>query len=132
MELEYVFKMMLYLFVVAVIIGLIITFKSKFVNICFLPPCEKEKKCDVSPIKASEKNLAENTIDKYSSLCLEKSKDCTQDIFCYIISLENQANPSFLEPRCLQNNECEIKCNNGVNMIYITYKWMSDKVQVGC
>jgi hypothetical protein len=131
MELEYVFKMLLYLFVVVVLIGIIIVFKSKFMNFCLLPPCEKEKECDVSPVKVSGQ-LTENVIDKYSSLCMDKSKDCKQDVFCYIIALDNSGNPTSLQPSCLSTNKCEIACDKDVNMVYVTYKWMRDKVQIGC
>jgi hypothetical protein len=132
MELEYVFKIMLYLFVVAVIIGIMIVFKSKFVNICFLPPCEKKESCDVSPIKTSQFELTEDVIDKYYYLCLEKSKECDQDVFCYIITLDTPINPSILNPQCFLNNECDIACDKDVNMVYITYKKISGRVQIGC
>lgn len=126
------FKLLLYLFVVTVLIGIIIVFRSKFMNICILPPCEKEKKCDVSPVKVSEETLTVGVIDKYSSLCLEKSKDCKQDVFCYIIALDDTVNPSNLRPSCIDENRCEITCNKDVNMVYVTYKWMKDVVQIGC
>ncbi|MEM5776906.1 MAG: hypothetical protein QXJ06_00465 [Candidatus Aenigmatarchaeota archaeon] len=133
MELEYPFKIALYMFVVAVVIGILLVFKTKFVNMCFIPPCDKEKnmECLNEPVKIVEDILDENVLDKYYMLCLQKSKDCQKDIFCYIISLNEYSNPSLMQPNCLQEN-CEITCDKDVNMIYIFYKWSKGKIEIGC
>lgn len=132
MELEYPFKIALYMFVVAVIVGILLMFKTKFVNICFIPPCNEENiECLNEPVRVSEDILDENVLDKYYKLCSEKSKDCKKDVFCYIISLASNSNPTSLIPSCLDEN-CEITCDRDVNMIYIFYKWPNEKIEIGC
>jgi len=133
MELEYPFKMILYMFVVAVIVGLILMFRSKFVNICFLPPCEKEENiCPNEPVKVNEDALNENVLSKYYNLCREKTKDCQKDIFCYIISFNSQSNPQTLNPDCLNNGGCEITCDKDVSMVYMYFNWPKNKIEIGC
>jgi hypothetical protein len=131
MELEYPFKIILYLVVIMVLIGILYTMKNKIVNICFFPPCEKENECDVSPSRTNE-DINEATINKYSYLCFDKSKNCKQDVLCYIISSDVSAKPSSLKPECLNNDLCEITCNKDVNMVYINYNWIKSKVEIGC
>ncbi|MFH8092567.1 MAG: hypothetical protein QXM38_01345 [Candidatus Aenigmatarchaeota archaeon] len=131
MELEYPFKIALYLFVIVVVLSLLITFRSKFMKICFLPPCDEEKTCNNKPAKIEEE-FTNAVIDKYSGLCYEKSKECKEDIFCYIISSEAATNPSALSPSCRNNDKCEITCARETTIVYIIYRWVDDKIEIGC
>lgn len=134
MELEYPFKIILYIFVIAVIVGMLVVFKSKFSTICLIPPCNDEKKtCDIKPSHVREIALSVDIINKYNRLCHERSKECKEDVFCYIVSLDNSINPSGLTPSCLsQSPFCENKCNNNVNIVYFFYDFETNKVQIGC
>ncbi len=132
MELEYPFKIILYLVVIAVLIGIILSFKSKIMNFCFFPPCEKKEECGIETQKVSEKTIDENVIDKYCFLCLSKSENCQNDKVCYIMSLDESFD--FENDYILVSDpeKCEITCNKNTQLVYFSYNYLEDKVQIGC
>ncbi|MBU5688679.1 MAG: hypothetical protein KQA41_00410 [Candidatus Aenigmarchaeota archaeon] len=131
MELEYPFKIMLYLVVVLVLIGIMMAFKDKILKICFFPPCEQKTKCDFETQNVQEIDANENIIAKYCFLCYEKSKECEKDKICYIVSFENNFDFSndYID---IGEEKCEITCLKNTNMLYFSYSYFEDKIKVGC
>lgn len=134
MELEYPFKVILYLIVVLILIGIMTTFRNKITNLCLFPPCEKEEKCDVKPQQSNENILDSNVLEKYCSLCWEKNKrgECGESSVCNVVLLSNEANPSQHTINPSVSQYCSVTCSRDVTYFIVQYDRINKKILIAC
>ncbi|MCX8178772.1 MAG: hypothetical protein N3D75_03015 [Candidatus Aenigmarchaeota archaeon] len=128
LEMETVFKYLLYTFVVLVIIGILVVFKDKILRLCLIPPCEKDL-CDVKTVAVSEPSF-QGTVEKYCDFCYQKANQCKQDVICYIVSYDSPVQSTFYIPS--NTGICNYQCNKETSTLYFTYSYLSNMVIVGC
>lgn len=133
MVLEYPTKMILYIVVIMVLIGIMWTFRNNISKICLLPPCN-EQECDTTtPSPKTENSLSTEIAGKYCSLCwTDKNERCSQNLLCYVVNLDSKVNPSSIS---LDNNVkdfCNVKCDKNTKTIFFQYDYISEKVEITC
>jgi len=130
MVLEYPMKMFILLAVVLVVIGIIISYRSKIMEFSFFED-EQENKCDIETVVSSEQALTSDNLQKYCSMCYMKNDngECMDDTVCYVVNIDNTINPSTIS---LSSNYCSIKCNKDVTSVYVQYKGLTGTVEIAC
>lgn len=132
MVLEYPTKMILYIVVIIVLVGIMWTFRENVSKICFLPPCN-EQTCETkTPPPQNVNSLDVSTIEKYCSLCWGKNENCKENVLCYVINSENENNPSSVSISNDIKNFCDVKCNKATKTIFYQYNYISKKVELTC
>lgn len=134
MELEYPFKIMLYLAVIVILTGIMATFRSKITNLCFFPPCEKEETCNVKTQPSNENILDSSVLEKYCSLCWEKNKrgECGESSVCNVVSLAVPSNPSSYDINPSISQYCSITCSRDVTSFIVQYDRINKKILIAC
>lgn len=130
MELEYVFKMFLYIVVILVVISLIVTFRKQiltYLKLCDFLPQGCQQQIDCATYQVTEKTIDANTLRKYCSLCWDKTgqKDYRKDCLCYIVS-------GSYSPVEFANQNCELKCDKTVTSVFFAYDNLLEKVYIKC
>lgn len=133
MELEYPFKIILYMAVVVILIGIAIVFRNKIINWCFFPPCENEK-CDIKTQTSTENAIDSNILEKYCNICWEKNKrgECSESNVCNVVSLNNPGNPSLYNINPPVNEYCSISCSKIVTSFFVEYDKINRKIIISC
>jgi len=130
MVLEYPMKILLYIVVVLVIIGIIFTFRNQILEIKLFP--NNNKDCDVESIVATEDFFNQNIMDKYCRLCWNKNNmgECKQNAVCYFLSttfvVEQHAS---LEP---SDDFCELDCYRDATALFVSYDSFHKKITITC
>lgn len=144
MEMEMPFKMILYIAVVIILIGIMITFRSKIVEMCLFSSCEKEKaKCNVkeqySTETISDGSDATPILEKYCDLCWRKNNegDCRENSVCYIVKLTESSNsatwiinglPDYCDASKLSSGDC----NREISSFFVNYDSIKKKIIIEC
>jgi hypothetical protein len=130
MVLEYPMKILIFMAVVVVIIGIMFHFRDKIMKICLFPPCEEEIKCDVKPVVATENVVDKNIIEKYCKMCWGKNRngECKEDSLCYVVNIP-VSNPANID---IGVDYCEITCNKDVTSFFVQYNFLDKKVYIAC
>jgi hypothetical protein len=131
MELEYIFKMLLYIVVILVVIGIIVGIRPEILDalkLCrYLPSgCEEDKEC--SNLQVSESIITESTLNKYCKFCWDKTgaKEDARDCMCYVVS------GSYSPLTASLPEYCELKCNKEATSIWFSYSSLFKKITIGC
>ena len=133
MVLEYPAKMVLYIVVIIILIGIMWNFRSNIANLCLFPPCEKPQ-CETKTYVQDESSLTKEVAEKYCNLCWEKNQrgECNQDWVCYGVNLETEVNPSSLALGNGVEQFCNIKCNENTKTVFFEYDSIRQKVDITC
>lgn len=136
MELEYPFKVILFLIVVMILVGIMITFREKLMKICFFPPCGKESVCETNsgPTQSQQSVMNKDVLEKYCNLCWQRNNEgkCNEDRACYFVSFPTASNPSSFPLSPDVSNYCSVKCNRDATSILVGYDWIDKKVIIEC
>jgi hypothetical protein len=126
MALEYPFKMLLYLVVIIVVIGIILAFRKEIssINFCWIWGCQP-KACET--VRVNENLIDQQVLDKYCNLCWQKTgaAELKEDCICYIV------NGSFT-PFTYSSEHCELKCTSASQFITFTYSHLFNNVSIEC
>jgi len=127
--LEYPMKLFILIVVIFVVIGIMIQYKQKIMNLDLFNKND-EKKCEVETTVTSEPNLNNAVLEKYCNLCYLKNEQgkCKEDALCYVINT-NLVNPSTIS---INKDYCSITCNKEVTSVYVQYKWLTGTVEISC
>ena len=130
MELEYPFKVFLYIVVIVVVIGLVITLKDKIysnINFCYYLPqfCRQNGEC--STVQATREVISEATLKEYCNSCWDKTgkKDYKESCMCYIVT-------GNYSPISFESENCELKCSKSSGFLTFTYDKYLKKVFIDC
>lgn len=131
MVLEYPFKLFILIVVVIVIIGIMLQFRDKIINICLFPPCNGEKECNVQSDIATESEFTEVVLDKYCSLCWIKNGEgkCKGDSVCYILNLEEDFDP---DDWTSEYEYCIVTCDKDTPSLLVQYLAMEEIIEITC
>lgn len=125
MVLEYPFKIFILIVVVLVIISIMWQFRDKIMEICFFPPCDGGKECNVQTVISKETEFTVDELNKYCNLCWEKNGagNCIEDSVCYVLDLEEDFNHKipWNSLPTKKYNYCFVTCNNTVSSLYVEY-----------
>jgi hypothetical protein len=131
MELEYIFKMVLYIVVILVVIGMIVAIRPQILEnlkLCeYLPGgCEKEQECQT--LQASESSITEYALNKYCKFCWGKTGavDAKNDCLCYVVKGNYSAIAASLP------EYCELKCGKDATSVMLSYSSLFKKITIGC
>ena len=129
MVLEYPMKLFILIVVVLVVVGIMIKYKDKIMDLSFFDKDEEEK-CEVKTEVVSEAALNTAVLEKYCDLCYLKNEqgECKDDALCYVINT-NLINPSTIT---INKDYCSITCNKEVTSVNVQYKWFTGTVEIAC
>jgi len=126
MALEYPFKVLLYLAVIIVVIGIVLFFRKQIssINFCWIWGCQ-QKACET--VRVNENIIDQQVLDKYCNLCWQKtgSVDLKEDCICYIV------NGSF-SPIAYSSEHCNLRCTSNSQFLTFTYSHLFNKVYIEC
>lgn len=129
MILEYPFKIFLYVIVIIVVIGLIVTFRNQILtslNLCqFIPQGCQQQECYTYEV--SEAAMNEAVLKKYCDLCWGKTGkiDYGKDCLCYVVR------GSYSSITFTYEN-CELKCTTGATSLLFAYDGLLKKIYIKC
>ena len=133
MVLEYPAKMILYIVVITVLIGIMLTFRGTITNFCLVPPCN-EQTCNTKTYVENENALTRDVAEKYCNLCWSKSQGgvCSERWVCYGVNLDLEVRPSFIELSNDVKEFCNIECDEKTKTVFFEYDHISGKVRITC
>lgn len=130
MILEYPFKMFLYLVVILVVIGLVLTFRDQIINalnLCqYIPQgCPKQEECPTT--QAKEMIIDEAVLRKYCNLCWERvgKGEYKKDCLCFVVSGK-------YTPIKFEHANCELGCDEEVTSVLFVYDGLLKKIYIKC
>ena len=130
MELEYPFKVFLYVVVILVVVSLVITFKQQIastINFCqHLPQfCQEDSEC--STVQVKREVISEAVIREYCNSCWDKTgkKEYGESCMCYIVAGE-YSTVNF------ESENCELRCSKSSGFLSFTYDKYFKEVFIDC
>ena len=130
MELEYPFKVFLYIVVILVVVSLVVKFKEKIssaISFCeHLPQfCQQDSAC--STVQATRGVISEATLKEYCNSCWDKTgkKDYKESCMCYIVT-------GNYSPVSFESENCELNCSKSSGFLTFTYDKYFKKVFIDC
>lgn len=134
--LEYPFNILLYVIVILVVIGLILTFQKQivqFLPICNLLPagCQEIKECTTATISAPSINA--EVLETWCKTCWDKTGkiESKKNCLCYVISGDYLPIPANQLPADWPEY-CEIDCKEKVRSVSVGYDELFGKVIISC
>ena len=129
MELEFVFKMFIYVVVILVVISLITVFRKEILNslnLCQIFPqgCQSGE-CKTSEV--SEAIIDSNALKKYCDSCWGKtgSKKYGENCLCFILK-------GNFTPLTFSSQNCLLDCSKQATAVLINYDYLLGKVFIKC
>ena len=126
MALEYPFKVLLYLVVIIVVIGIVLVFRKEIsnINFCWIWGCQ-QKACET--VRVSESTIDRQVLDKYCELCWGKTgaADLKEDCLCYVVS-------GSFTPFAYTSQHCDLKCNSDSQFLTFSYSHLPKKILIEC
>lgn len=131
MALEEVFKIVIFVVVALIVIGLVINFRDQIVQglkLCDWSPssCAKQEECSTN--QADEINIDDSVLNRYCDSCWSKSGkvDLDQDCLCYIVK------GTFTPLITNLPSYCQLTCNKNTTSILVYYDSVLKIVSIGC
>lgn len=130
MELEYPFKIFLYIVILLVVISFVIHFKDEilsYLNLCqFLPQGCQQAVCSTDEVKESV--VDEAKLIKYCDDCWRKTGEgnYNEDCLCSIVKGNFSPIPGF------KHDNCELKCDKETSSIILNYNHYLKTVYIEC
>ncbi len=127
MVLEYPFKMLLYLVVIVVVIGIILFFRKEIMsglNFCWIGGCHPEP---CKTVRVNEASIDTSVLDKYCNLCWQKTGKIglKEDCLCYVVS-------GSFTPFAYTSEHCVLKCNSNSQFVTFTYSHLFNQIFIEC
>lgn len=131
MELEYPFKIFLYVVVILVVIGLIVTFRNQiltYLKLCQYTPqgCSEQERC--TTISSKETTITATELKKYCDRCWDRTgrKEYKDDCLCYVVT-------GSYSPTAFTDENCELKCDNAdATSLLFSYDGLLQKIYIKC
>ena len=130
MELEFVFKMFIYVVVILVVISLITVFRKDILtalNLCKLFPqaCQEAGECKTSEV--SQSVIDSSVLKIYCDFCWDKtgSKKYGENCLCFILK-------GSYSPVEFANQNCLLDCDKQASAVLFQYDYLLGKVFIKC
>ena len=132
MALEYPFKLLLYVVVILVVVGLIIAFNKQIreylVNVlCQLLPQGCQSNGDCTTYDSTETVIDQKVLKYYCDACWTKTgrNEYQKDCLCYIVK-------GSFTPTTFTNENCELQCTKGASAVLFSYNHFAKTVEIKC